>query len=262
MPVHDWTRVDAGIFHDFHHEWVAQIKHALNDALKGTDYYALAEQVAGGVGPDVLTLQHPANGEALPDIPTGARMRGVTALKTAPPRIRYNIKDVPKWYASKKKSVTIRHVSQHRVVAVLEIVSPGSKASRTAMTAFVRKGQDLLAAGVHLSLVDLFPPTPRDPQGIHWEVWGDDDGDTFRFDKSKPLTCAAYIGGVGGEAFIEPVAAGEKLPDLPVFLTLAEYVEAPLEATYNAAFDAVPDYWRNVLDKVAAKPRRRRPHNR
>ena len=52
------------------------------------------------------------------------------------------------------------------------------------------------------------------------------------------------------------------LPDLPVFLTLAEYVEAPLEATYTAAFDAVPDYWRNVLDTVAAKPRRRRPHNR
>jgi hypothetical protein len=127
MPVHDWTRVDAGIFHDFHHEWVAQIKHALNDALKGTDYYALAEQVAGGVGPDVLTLQHPANGEVLPDVPSASRMRGATALKTAPPRIRYQIQDVPKWYASKKKSVTIRHVSEHRVVAVLEIVSPGNR---------------------------------------------------------------------------------------------------------------------------------------
>src|SRR5262245_39610551 len=158
MPVHDWTRVNAGIFHDFHHEWVAQIKHALNDALKGTDYYALAEQIAGGVGPDVLTLQHPANGLALPDIPTSAGSRGGTALRSAPPKARFHIKNAPKWYASKKKSVTIRHVSEHRVVAVLEIVSPGNKSSRSAMTAFVRKGQDLLAAGVHLSLVDLFPP--------------------------------------------------------------------------------------------------------
>jgi hypothetical protein len=22
MPMHDWTRVDAGIYHDFHHEWI------------------------------------------------------------------------------------------------------------------------------------------------------------------------------------------------------------------------------------------------
>src|SRR5438309_561880 len=21
MPIHDWTRVEAGIFHDFHHSW-------------------------------------------------------------------------------------------------------------------------------------------------------------------------------------------------------------------------------------------------
>jgi hypothetical protein len=75
-----------------------------------------------------------------------------------PPKTRFHIKDAPKWYASKKKAVTIRHVSEHRVVAVLEIVSPGNKSSRSALTAFVRKGQDLLAAGVHLSLVDLFPP--------------------------------------------------------------------------------------------------------
>lgn len=23
MPIHDWTRVEAGIFHDFHHAWIA-----------------------------------------------------------------------------------------------------------------------------------------------------------------------------------------------------------------------------------------------
>ena len=23
MPVHDWTRVDAGLFHDFHQGWTA-----------------------------------------------------------------------------------------------------------------------------------------------------------------------------------------------------------------------------------------------
>src|SRR3954452_13923135 len=57
MPVHDWTRVDAGIFHAFHHEWISEIGRALNRGLLPTDYYALPEQQAAGFGPDVLTLQ-------------------------------------------------------------------------------------------------------------------------------------------------------------------------------------------------------------
>ncbi len=97
--------------------------------------------------------------------------------------------------------------------------------------------------------MDLFPPTARDPQGIHPVVWGEDDA--FRFDPSKPLTCAAYIGGTGTEAFVEPVAVGDKLPDLAVFLTLEEYISVPLESTYQAAFDAVPDFWREALIKAA-----------
>ena len=54
MPMHDWTRVEAGIYHDFHHEWISEIKRALNRGLLPEDYYALAEQQAAGFGPDVL----------------------------------------------------------------------------------------------------------------------------------------------------------------------------------------------------------------
>ena len=57
MPIHDWTRVGAGIFHHFHHEWISAISRALNAGLLPPDYYALAEQVAGGRGPDVLALE-------------------------------------------------------------------------------------------------------------------------------------------------------------------------------------------------------------
>ena len=170
------------------------------------------------------------------------------ALATKPPKVQFHIADPPKWYASKKKAVTIRHVSEHRVVAVLEILSPGNKSSRSALTTFVRKTQDLLAAGVHLGLVDLFPPTKRDPQGIHPIVWGEDDDDTFQFDPAQPLTCASYIGGPTAEAFVEPVAVGDVLPTLALFLTPEEYVPVPLETTYQAAFEAVPDFWREALE--------------
>ena len=57
MPVHDWTRVPHGIFHDFHHEWISTLSRALNGGLLPSEYYALKEQTAAGFGPDVLTLQ-------------------------------------------------------------------------------------------------------------------------------------------------------------------------------------------------------------
>ncbi len=251
MPIHDWTRVDAGIFHHFHHEWISTTIHAVNRHLKGTDYYALAEQIAGGVVPDVLTLQHPLGGRKRKK-PSGQSTQSGVALADSPPQARFRITNASKWYAAKKKAVTIRHVSEHRIVAVLEIVSPGNKSSRSAMTDFVRKAQDLLAAGVHLTVVDLFPPTPRDPEGIHPLVWGEDEGEgddnTFHFDEAKPLTCASYIGGPSAEAFVEPVAVGDSLPTVALFLTPEEYVPVPLETTYLAAFDAVPDFWREALE--------------
>jgi hypothetical protein len=225
VPIHNWARVPADIFHDFHHEWISAINRSANQSLVGTSNYALAEHLSGVLGLQDLTLAK------------------------NPPQARYRITDPPKWYATKKKSVTIRHVSEDRVVAVLEIVSPGNKDGRSSLKMFVQKAHDLLDAGVHLSLVDLFPPTPRDPEGIHPAVWGDDAGDMFRFDPAKPLTCASYIAGLGAEAFVNPVAVGDKLPDLSVFLTPEEYIDVPLEATYQDAFNAVPDVWREVLEE-------------
>ena len=77
---------------------------------------------------------------------------------------------------------------------MVEIVSPGNKNNQNGLNAFVRKAK-ALAAGIHLLLVDLFPPSPRDPQGIHRTVWGEDCGEDYALPADKPLTCVAYIGG-------------------------------------------------------------------
>jgi hypothetical protein len=49
------------------------------------------------------------------------------------------------------------------------------------------------------------------------------------------------------EVFVEPVAVGDALPEMPLFLTPEVYVSVPLEATYQAALDGMPAYWREVL---------------
>ena len=53
MAIHDWTRVEAGIFHDFHTVWMGHIRSALNEGLLPKGYYALTEQHAGRI-PDEL----------------------------------------------------------------------------------------------------------------------------------------------------------------------------------------------------------------
>src|SRR5690242_4936042 len=138
MAVHDWNRVPAGIFHDFHHEWISVIRRALNDGLLPPQYYALAEQQAAGFGPDVLTLN--AGPVAAEEASPGSTATGLLAQ----PRTRFTFESDAEFYRRKKSSVVVRHVSGDRIVAMVEIVSPGNKASRQALRAFVDKACELL----------------------------------------------------------------------------------------------------------------------
>jgi hypothetical protein len=246
MPIHDWTRVDAGIFHHFHLEWIGEISRVLNRGLLPPDHYALAEQITGPLEPDVLTLRGPTAGP-----PPDKRPPHGVALTTVPPPVRYRVKTAIDLYAARAKAIVIRHTSNHQIIAVLEVVSPGNKSSQQRMRAFVEKAESLLWAGIHLMIVDLFPPGPRDPQGIHKAIWDQFADDDFELAADKPLTLAAYIGGPFAEAFVEPTAVGSALPDMPLFLTPDVYIKVPLEATYQSAWEAVPAFWRNVLTAAA-----------
>lgn len=244
MPIHDWTRVDAGIFHDFHHEWISTIKRALNGGILPPTHYALAEQLAGGYGPDVLTLEGPAEHPAH----ATEEAQGGIALAVVQPKVSFHARTEADIYAAKANRITVRHVSDHRVVAVVEIVSPGNKSTRGALRTFAEKAAGLLRRGVHLLVVDPFPPGARDPQGIHQVIWSELDNTNFMLPPDRPLTLASYTGGACQEAFVEPVAVGAALPDMPLFLTAEFYVEVPLEKTYQAAWEAVPAFWRKVLE--------------
>src|SRR5437868_6790002 len=183
MPVHDWTRVGAGIFHDFHHSWIEEIKRALNAGLLPPDYYALAEQIAGDVGPDVLALQI-----GVPDGETSVDISGGTvAVTMAPPKARFTAQTEMDQYVSKQNTLVIRHSSGDRVVALVEIVSPGNKASRRALRMFVDKAAAALWRGYHLLVLDLRPPGARDPQRIHGAIREDIADASYRQPQEKPL---------------------------------------------------------------------------
>ena len=249
MPMHDWTKVEAGIFHAFHHRWISAISDVLNRGTLPADYYALPEQVAAGFGPDVLTLQGGSEDEL--DSPSESSTGGTaTALRTRP-RTRFAAETNAEFYRRKKSSIVVRHVSGDRIVAMLEIVSPGNKSNRHAFRAFVEKACDLLEHRIHLLIVDPFPPGPRDPDGIHAAIWEQVQDDSFQLPADQPLTLVAYECDLTTRAYIEPVAVGQALPDMPLFLEPNGCVMVPLEATYETAFAVLPKRWQAVLAPAA-----------
>lgn len=240
MPIHDWTRVRAGRFYHFYQRWIGAIGDALNTGLLPPGYLALAEQKTGGPEPDVVTLSWPG-GAGAGDEPAGA------TVLTAPPQVRYRTEAEAANYARRADHLTIRH-DDGEVVAVIEIVSPGNKDSANAIRAFTRKAAALLAHGIHLLVVDLFPPNRRNPQGIHKAIWDRVRDEPFTLPPDKPLTVAAYAAGRSTVAYVEPVAVGDGLPDMPLFLTPDRYIACPLETTYQTTWGVFPDALKRVRE--------------
>jgi hypothetical protein len=117
-----------------------------------------------------------------------------------------------------------------------------------ALRAFIPKASDLIWQGMHLLEIDLFPPSERDPQGVHKAIWDEVAERPFTLPPDKPLTAAAYRAAPTKTAYVEPLAVGDELPSLPIFLTDDEYVPAPLEETYRASWAAYPAALKELLE--------------
>jgi hypothetical protein len=247
MPIHDWTRVDAGLFHHFHQNWNTALCNGLNAGSLPPDYFALVEQRISGPIPDILTLQLSGGGQEPGDSSPGL------AVATSPPGTRLVRRSEAEIYARKADRITVRH-RHGDVVAVIEIVSPGNKASRNEMRYFVEKAADLIRQNIHLLVIDLFPPGPRDPQGIHKAIWDEFLEEDVALPPDKPLTLAAYDAGPERVAYVEFVAVGDVLPEMPLFLKPGFYVRAPLEATYQATWQAFPAPLKSLLEGPTVKP--------
>jgi hypothetical protein len=247
MPVHDWTRVDAGLFHDFHQGWSIALRNALNAGGLPPDYFALVDQNIRGPIPDVLTLKL---GEG-----TAAPTNGAVglAVATMPPRTRLVRRNEVDTYVDKANRITVRH-RHGDVVAVIEIISPGNKGSRAECHAFVEKSAALIRQGIHLLLIDLFPPSPRDPQGLAKAVWDQILEEDFELPPDKPLVLGAFDAGPPRVAYLEPIAVGDVLPDMPIFLKPEFYVPAPLETTYQTTWQVFPTALKGLLETPATQP--------
>jgi hypothetical protein len=244
MPIHDWTRVQSGLFHDFHQAWSIEIRNALNRGAMPKGFYALVEQKVDGPEPDVIAVEMKKRAKSSGDPPLATLEPPKTALTA------HIASDAAK-YARKANRISIRH-PLGEVVAVIELVSPGNKDSRNSLRSFVEKAVDFLRNGIHLLIVDLFPPSDRDPQGIHKAIWDELTDNSFELPPGKPLTLVAYQAADGFTAHIEPIGVGDTMPDMPLFLTPNEYVRVPLESTYAATWAVCPEPIREMVEAPPA----------
>jgi hypothetical protein len=243
MPIHDWTRVGAGTWHAFHLSWIAEIQLSLNDGLLPPGYYAQAEQIVGPMGPDVLTLQSRDE----PETDEGTESGGL-AVAVAAPRARLVAEAEIDEYARKRSTLIIRHASGDRVIAMIEIVSPGNKNNAHAFRSFVEKAIEAVQRGHHLQIIDLFPPTLRDPRGLPSAIWEYLEGTRLPLPDEGPLTLSAIDAGPVKKLYLEGTAVGRELIEMPLFLAPQRYVNVPLEETYQGAYRGVPQRWKRVLE--------------
>src|SRR5439155_22232004 len=99
MPIHDWTRVRANRFHDFHQSWTIAIRNALNAGLLPPGFFAMAEQITGGPEADVVALE--LTPRAGTPSPTGS------AVDLVPPRTRFVVRSEAAKYARQANRITV-----------------------------------------------------------------------------------------------------------------------------------------------------------
>jgi len=216
----------------------------LNNGVLPEGYYALAEQVGGGVYPDVLTLERSDTARDADDQDSG----GIATAKARPrATISENISEAM-LLAARRRRMVIRHSSDNRMVALIELVSPGNKEKRSAMEDFLDKAVAILDDDYHLLVVDLFPCGRTNPTGMHGAVWKRLGG-KYSPPESKPLTLASYFAKRGVTCFVELVNVGMATPSVPLFLGEApeEFVDVPLEQSYMAAFAQMPGHVRKAV---------------
>ncbi len=234
-----------------HVAWVTELRNSLNDGLLPEGYYAQAERAAVGIESDVLTLHEsePGSWGSGGSVEPGAGGGGAVVLESPPSTSVASQVDTALAYAGRQRRVVVK-TDRDRPVAVIELVSPGNKQGRAQVEEFASKVQHCLREGLHVTMVDVHPPGSADPRGLHAAVWERLGGEPYEPAAGRERIAAAYVAWERGqhEVFAEPLALGEALPEVALFLDAGHYVNLPLDATYGRAYAGVPRKWRAVLE--------------
>lgn len=125
IPIPDRSRIPAALFHDFHRSWSIRIEDARNAGRRSDRAEALVERRDGPRESDVLAIEV-RPGRRPEEAPDGG------AATLPPPNTRIMCRTDKAIHASRADRIIVAH-RLGRIIAVIEIVQPGSKDSRAAL---------------------------------------------------------------------------------------------------------------------------------
>ena len=83
---------------------------------------------------------------------------------------------------------------------------------------------------------------------MHKVIWDEIHEEDFSFPPGKDRILASYVTDDERVAYVEPIAVGDRMPDMPLFLASGMHIRVPLESTYMATWDASPEEMRLAVE--------------
>lgn len=235
MTLHHWPNPRTP-WRSFHNHWIVRLVEYLNQSVLPKDYQARPTELIIGIEPDVLLLQDADTGKADPSMsqPTLAEATLTATLPTPA--------DLPfvGVYSSYDTS---------RLVAVIELVSPGNKDRPEARHSFTEKVLFLLHEGVHVMVIDVtsLPAIPiRETilQRLRLDGHLDHENGSAT---AEQLWLSSYCSLPANDPqphlqvkeWAYPAAVNQPLPSLPLFLRTDQlWVMVNLQQTYTETIEA------------------------
>src|SRR5262249_7881811 len=117
MPIRDWTRGGARIFHAFHLSWSCPISAPFNPRVLPSGYYSLVEERRVAFGFELPDIGRTGEGDDVRDAgPRSERREKMSwAPRPDPPETQFVAESEWEHYRRKHKTVTIRREDDHEV---------------------------------------------------------------------------------------------------------------------------------------------------
>lgn len=236
MPLLDHFHPPLSLVHGwrgFHTAWIAYTSGRLNRVLP-LGYFA--EETAHA-GPhfeiDIATFGADAPPVGGPAVPAVGRVAVAEPAVWAPPVPT----TVPVVFADDFEVRVLSNLGgeARRLVAAIELVSPANKDRPSARRAFAAKVASYLYNGVAVILVDVVTDRTANLHNEALDLFAPPG--VARLPDSVRLYAAAYQPIRRGDRtetdiWVVPLAVGDRLPTLPLWLTAVEYVPVDFEETY------------------------------
>ncbi|NLX96756.1 MAG: hypothetical protein GXY83_11315 [Rhodopirellula sp.] len=98
-------------------------------------------------------------------------------------------------------------------------------------------------------------PTSKNVPGRAKLIWNEITDDSFELPSGRARALVSYETSDERAATIEPVAVGDALPDMPLFLSNRLHIPASLESTGQARWAVTPQALREAVESgVLAEP--------